>query len=733
MRQPFTGWICLLVILSSTAIGQTQSTGEEKSLQVVRTETRPVIDGRLDEEVWATAAVVDDFYEIRPIEFDVPSQRTQVFVLFDENFLYVAAKLWDDHPGEVTAQILRQGSDIAADDFFGVILDPFHDQRSGYLFQVNPNGVRAEAIYENTTQTQANWEGIWEASASVVEDGWVAEMAIPYKTLSFDPSTESWGINFTRRLARNNETIGWLSRTQAQNPGVAGAAIGFYGLEQGRGLDIVPSVAARTSKEFAPDLTGNNTEPSLDVFYKFTPAVTGVLTLNTDFSATEVDDRQVNLTRFSLFFPEKRDFFLQDADIFEFGGIGGGDNLRIATQNGRPFFSRNIGLSASREPVDLDVGAKLTGRVGDWNLGVLNVQQDEFDSVDATNLFVGRAVRNVLEQSRVGFIMTDGDPHTNGDNSLAGFDFRYLNSRLPGGRTLDGDAWYQRSRTPGLEGDDSAYGLGFQVRARSGFSGNANYTEIQSNFNPALGFVNRPGIREVSGGIGYLLRPRDSFIRGINTTVTANRSERLSDGSLQSESLRYQVGVVNQTGDLVRFSCRQQKEGVVTPFAVLRRRPPDSNVVIDPGSYEFDSCRGELVTGSQRKFSGGISYERGDFYDGERVSTRPNISWRPSSRFALNLAYQVNDIEVPAGAFTTRLTQLSTEVVFSPTLSWVNLIQWDNGSDILGINSRLHWVPQAGRNFYLVLNHSLQDLDENGTFHSLGTDLTAKASYTFRF
>ena len=733
MKRPMTGCICLLVIAASTAAGQTQDRGLEKSLRAVRTDTPPAIDGQLDEEIWGAADVVDDFYEVRPIEFRAPSQRTQVFVLYDQDNLYIAAKLWDEQPEAVTAQILRQGSNIEADDYFGVILDPFHDRRSGYLFQVNPNGVRADAIYENTTQTQANWEGIWQADASVVEDGWVVEMAIPFKTLSFDPSREAWGINFTRKLARNNETIGWLSRTQAQNPGVAGVANGFLGLEQGRGLDVVPSVSAGASRNFANSLADNYSEPSLDVFYKFAPAVTGVLTLNTDFSATEVDDRQVNLTRFSLFFPEKRDFFLQDADIFEFGGIGGGNNLRVATQNGRPFFSRNIGLSATRKPVELDVGAKLTGRVGDWNFGVLSVQQDEFEDVGATNLFVGRAVRNVLAESRVGLIMTDGDPQSNGDNSLAGFDFRYLNSRLPGGRTLDGDAWYQSSHTPGLDGSDSAFGLGFQLRATSGFAVNAGYTEIQSNFNPALGFVNRPGIREASGGIGYLFRPRDSFVRGINTTVATTRSERLSDGSLQSESLRFQVGIQNQTADRLILSCRQQREGLVTPFTLLRARAPNSNVIIEPGLYEFNGCRGELGGGSQRKFSGGISYERGDFYDGERASTRPRISWRPSAHFALNLAYQVNDIEVPEGAFATRLTQLSTEVVFSSALSWVNLIQWDNGSDILGINSRLHWAPRAGRDVYLVLNHGLQDLDEDGTFHSSGADLTAKASYTFRF
>jgi hypothetical protein len=263
----------------------------------------------------------------------------------------------------------------------------------------------------------------------------------------------------------------------------------------------------------------------------------------------------------------------------------------------------------------------LTGRVGDWNFGVLNVQQDKLEDVNETNLFVGRAVKNVLEESKVGFIVTDGDPQSNRDNSLAGFDFRYLNSRFPGGRSLDGDAWHQKSNTPGLEGADTAFGFGFQLRAPRGFSGNASYTELESNFNPALGFLNRSGIREASGRINYLLRLQDSLLRGVMTTVASARSERLSDQSLQREFLRFQVGFVNQTGDRLVLSCRQQKEGIITSFTLLRTRVPAHNVVIEPGSYEFNSCRGDLFTGSHRKFSGNISYERGDFYDGERVST----------------------------------------------------------------------------------------------------------------
>ena len=699
----------------------------------MRTVTPPVIDGRLDEEIWALADVVEDFHEITPDEYEEPSQRTQVFVLFDENNLYIAAKLWDTEASKITAQILRQGSGVGNDDNFAVILDPFHDRRSGYRFQVNPNGVRSEAIYQNTTQTQSNWQGIWQAEASTADDGWTLEMAIPYKTLSFNPANDIWGINFTRKIARTNETIGWVSRTRAQNPGVAGIAIGLNGLEQGRGLDIVPAFSMQGSKDYASGTTTTDSEPSVDIFYKFTPAITGVLTVNTDFSATEVDDRRVNLTRFSLFFPEKRDFFLQDADIFEFGRIGGGNNFRGGDQNGRPFFSRTIGLSASGEPVGLDVGAKVTGRIGPWNLGILNIQQEQFETVDATTLFVGRAVLNVLEESDLGIIVTDGDPQSNLDNTLIGVDFRYLNTRLPGRRSLVGEAWYQQSDTPGLDGDDSAFSLGLRLNTPDKFSGNFRYVELQDNFNPALGFTNRVGIRDYSVGVSYAHRPRDKYLRTIFPSLSFSRSERLADGSLQSETLSYSLSFFNHTSERLSLSCTRQKEGLVDPFTILRARPPAMNVVIQPGLYEFDSCRASFQSGNQRKFSAGLTYQSGEFYDGDRVSTQPNFRWRPSEHFSLRLSYQVNDIDVPAGAFTTRLTQLTTEVVFSSTLSWVNLIQWDNGSDIIGINSRLHWVPQAGRDFYLVLNHDLEDLDENGTFHSTRGDLTAKVSYTIRF
>ena len=415
----------------------------------MRTATPPVIDGLLDDEVWASAPFIEDLHQFRPLDHVDPSQRTRVYLLYDEANLYVAARLWDSEPDQIRVRALAQGQSVRWDDNFGIYLVPFNNDRTGYNFQANPNGVRSDAVFETPTDLNRDWEGIWTAEGNVDDEGWTIEMVIPFKTLNFDPENPDWGFNAERTIARNQEDIGWVSHNQRINPSATGTVTGLTGLRQGRGLDLVPSIVTVGSKDFDARATDTAVEPSLDVFYNFTPSLTGVLTLNTDFSATEVDDRQINLTRFSLFFPEKREFFLQDVDIFSFGGL---------ERNGIPFFSRRIGLSGTGEPLDIEAGVKLTGRVGRWNVGALGVQQDAFGDVAGKDLLVGRVAANVLEESSVGMIVTDGDPRTNLDNTLVGFDFRYRNTRLPGGRTLEGEAWYQQSDTQGVIEDQRAWG-----------------------------------------------------------------------------------------------------------------------------------------------------------------------------------------------------------------------------------------------------------------------------------
>ncbi|MGE4657736.1 MAG: DUF5916 domain-containing protein, partial [Gammaproteobacteria bacterium] len=477
---------------------------------MVRTETPPVIDGVLDDDAWSRAAVIADFLQSKPIEGAEPTERTEIYLLYDDDALYIGGRFWDSEPQRIAAGTLRhRWNRLGDDDRIAVVLSPYNDQRSGYKFETNANGVKHEAIYQNVSQNLPAWDTIWDAASSISEEGWVAEMAIPFKSISFDPNKDAWGINFARAIRRKNEEITWVSRNRTYNPSITGQATGFHGLDQGVGLDIVPSISIKKRQNFSLSNNTSDTAPSLNLFYKITPSLNSALTLNTDFSSTEVDSRQVNLTRFNLFFPEKRAFFLQDTDIFEFGRIGGKTyDANVATsqsnrENARPFFSRRLGLSSNGQPVDISAGGKLSGRIGRWSLGSLAIRQAAFEDVDANSVFVGRASASILDESAIGIIITDGNPNSNLDNSLVGLDFRYLNTHLSRGRTLEADAWFQQSSTEGLNGDDRAFGVGIQMPNKSGLRGSLALKEIERNFYPALGYVNRKNISDQNADLGY--------------------------------------------------------------------------------------------------------------------------------------------------------------------------------------------------------------------------------------
>jgi hypothetical protein len=318
--------------------------------------TGPVrIDGRLDEPAWSEARVIDDASQYLPADGVPPSEPTRFLVAIDDENLYIAARFGDSEPAGIRRSQLVQGQGVTNDDYFQVLLDPYNNRRTGYIFYVNPNGVQRDGLLLGGLSYNMDWDGIWQAAAAVDGEGWTAEMAIPFKTLSFDRDGDTWGINLSRSIRRKREEIAWSHHGRRITMDLTGELRGMSGLSQGSGVDVVPSMALTQRDSFSASGSSLVSKPSLDVFYRITPSLTSSLTLNTDFSATDVDDRQVNLTRFSLFFPEKRDFFLEDAEVFEFGGLA---------QNGRPFFSRTIGLSAGGQPIDLDAGAKLTGKLG---------------------------------------------------------------------------------------------------------------------------------------------------------------------------------------------------------------------------------------------------------------------------------------------------------------------------------------------------------------------------------
>jgi len=701
---------------------------QQSQFPAVFTETPPVIDGDIADAAWDTASVVDRFHQVEPIEFDPATDRVVVRVLYDEQFLYVAADITMVDVGDLTAFKLAQGTSGFTDDEFAVIVDPYNNQRSGYQFGLNPNGVRREGIFDGPGRLNTDWQGIWNGQAKRKADGWTAEIAIPFKTLNFDPGNDTWGISFSFKVFKRSETIAWTSQNRDVRPGTLGTVSGITRAQQGHGLDIRVSGTVKHARDYVLGEDDTTADPSVDVFYKITPALTAALTLNTDFSATEVDDRVVNLDRFSVFFPEKRAFFLQDADIFSFGGLGNNGN-----RNGVPFFSRRIGLDENREPIDIVAGGKLTGRIGPVNVGVLDVQQEGLTG--DVNLFVGRASVNVLEESSVGVILTDGSPDESESNSVLGVDFNYLDRDAIGGRSFRGNAWYQASETSDstgdMAGDESAWGLSLSVPRTEGLYGDVSYKFIGDGFYPALGFVNRPAIRQYEAWIGHRRFPRGSYWQFWNHEVGFEHVEDL-DGNVESQSLELQIFQAgNQTVDWFTLRAFREREVLTDPFEI------SDGVVIDPGDYAWNRVSFQVSSGEQRKIWSSTSLSYGDFYDGERLQIDGNLVWQPSMHFSAELGYDYNDIELSAGKFISRLYSLRTVVAVSSKWSWISIAQWDNDSNEMGLNTRLKWIPQPGRDVTLVVNHGylVEDkLDPTAQkWQSLHNDIVLKATYTFRF
>ena len=744
LSSPQNFFLIIPAILSlsfCTTIAWAQDTVKEqqveaKSLRAVRVNSAPVLDGKLDDAVWQEAELITDFHQSRPGDHVEPSERTELYVIYTSDALYVGARMFDSEPDQIAAPTLRHGQGMPFDDRLVIILDPFNQGRAGFRFETNLNAARHDSLYTTPTSFSLDWNTIWEAATSVDGNSWIAEVEIPFKSLPFDPSLDTWGFNFGRGIRRRNEEIAWVSLDRSYNPTIMGEMSGMEGMDQGAGLDIVPSFAAIRQREFNPSGSEQNYEPSLDAFYRLTPSLNAALTINTDFSAAEVDNRQVNLGRFNLFFPERRDFFNNDSDLFQFGGISnmaGGNSATTggSRENARPYFSRKLGLAADGSPVDINYGGRISGRVGRFNIGALAIKQDENAGVDASELLITRISANVLDDSRIGFIYTDGDPTSDRDNSVAGVDFQYINNQLSNGRRLQSNVFFQQSDTPGLSGDDTSYGFGLGLPSSQGFRSRVGYKVIEANFNPAMGFVNRSNIEDYTADIGYTHFFESGIFQTVFGGIDMQRIDVI-DGGLQTEVVNYRLLELETTSrDRITLNRFESKEVVRNAFAIFRQT--GNEVFIQPGSYNFGETQVGFTTAGQREFSGSINYRTGDFFNGERVNINSSFTWNQSRFFSMTLRYDWNDIELPQGDFTTRLSSVNSQVAFSPNLYWISLLQYDNISEEIGINTRLQWVPRAGQEAFIVLNYNLQDWDQDNTFNTAFSDLSIKLRYTFRF
>ena len=705
-----------LLLLATPSVAVYTVNGERKSFEIHRAQSAPVIDGRLDDDVWKNASIVDDFQQTSPLDGAVPTESTVVRVTYDDEFLYIAADLRDSRPDQISAKQMIQGKLFFSDDRFYVMLDSFNSKRNDYFFQVNANGVRREALRENNARFIEEWATIWEAESAIHENGWATEIAIPFKSISFSPDADTWGINFGRGIVRKQEHVLWSSHDRQDWPAYSGEVNGIENIEQGLGLDVVPSINLSQQRDLVLGGDSSGFEPSLDARYRITPSLSATLTLNTDFSTAEVDEQQVALDRFSLFFPEKRDFFLQDAGIFEFGNID---------TNGRPFFSRRIGLSGDGEAVGIDGGIKLTGRVGDFNVGTLAIRQEAIGDVEASDLFVARGSYNVLDESAVGFIMTHGDPTSNDSNSVIGLDFLYRDSDGPFGEILTGKFWAQQSRSSNLDGDDQAFGAQLEIPSdKLQVYAGAQY--IEENFHPALGFVNRPGIRRFDTGVRYRIRPEEGMWRALNSRIDFTHITDMNGDILSQKTRIRPIGFYSHRDDFIFIDWERNTEVVLNEFDLFGRL----NVPV--GEYNFDRVRAEIATGMQRPLRVVLSVQDGGFFGGDRLEKFVEFQWNQSAYFSMGLSFTENIVDLPSGSFTSHLASLRTDVAFDSKWSWSNFLQYDNSGDVYGINSRLRYVPEAGQEMMLVLNHG-GVVDAANNLSSTQSDLNLKVSYTFRY
>jgi len=693
-----------------------------RTIQAVRAPQAPEIDGDLSDAVWAEAAVINDFTQLQPSGGRAPTQRTEIRVLYDADYLYIGARMFDDSPDRIVANELIHGRVLANDDRLLVYVDPLDTGRRNYVFAVNGNGSQREGLGAAGSSFNMNWTGIWHARSRIDALGWTSEIAIPFRTLSFDPGREDWGLTIFRGVARTGEQTAWSFRDFSITNDSYGQLRGLRDIEQGMGLDIVPSVVLRERRSYADERSERRLEPSLDAFYRWTPSLIGALTLNTDFSGTDVDDRQVNLTRFSLFLPERREFFLQDADIFEFADL---------QQNGRPFFSRTLGLSSQGTPVDLIAGAKLTGRVGGrWNLGILAVQQDADGDIDADLLMAARASVDVLENSSMGMMATYGDPRSNLESWLVGADWNFRNvGWLGDGRQLESGAWVQRSYTEGATGDDMAWGLRFTL-PNDRLELRTSVVELQQNFRPAMGFVNRRAIRQYDGSLYQRWREPIDLLRFWRMGMEVQQVHDL-DGRLESASIRaVPVDVQFASGESINVFGLRRREVLDRAFGIV------ADLVIDPGIYEFHRVGITLKGAGYRRFAPVLTLESGTFFDGRREDATISTSWAPSRYLIIDASYAVNRLLLDSGDFITRVISLRTNAAFNVQWAWTTSLQYDNVSQRLGVNTRLRYMPRFGQSLLLALTHDfdvLDDEDDRRVIKSRQRELSGRVNYTFRF
>jgi hypothetical protein len=730
--------LTFLAVASVTFAADTATPPAEsapRSTPVTAVTTPLVIDGALDEPIWSTAPKIGNLIQRQPLQGQPPTERTDVTLLYDANFLYVGVMAYDSEPNRVIGTQMARDAALGSDDRIEILLDTFGDQRNAFYFATNPSGALVDGL-AFTNEVNTNWDAIWQVRTRRTSEGWSAEFAIPFKSVSFPEDRSTWGFNIARNIYRKLEENRWTGARLATpflQVSEAGEITNLQGMKQGMGLDVRPFVAGSWlhTRATGDDLIKGR--PGLDVFYNITPSLKFTGTINTDFGETEVDARQINLSRFSITLPEKRSFFLEDAGVFAFASTGptpaGGISATGADLY--PFFSRQIGLLGGVE-VPIDVGLKLTGKTGRTDLGLLGVRTRDTAFVEDKHFAVARVKQNLFEQSYIGVIFTNGHPSPGRNGYTAGIDTRLATSRFMGQRrNFVVDGYALRSDNGGRTSDaDTSWG--FSARYPNDLiDAQIAFREIPRDFRPGLGFVQRSNVRMFRAAASYNPRPKDFLnIQQAFHDVYYTRFERLTTG--QTESWNLYVTPIDwhlQSGDALHSLMDPDiiYERLFEPFQIA------PGVILPPGEYRFNRFRFGVASAAKRRLSGSFNYRWGEFWSGRAEQITTSATFKLPPWFTLSLSADQTFARLPQGNFTARIFTSTVNYAVSPRLSFTNLIQYDNRSRNLGWQSRMRWTPQAGRDLFVVFNQGWLQDPLSSRLVVQDAKISTKFQYTFRF
>ncbi|MCC5906622.1 MAG: carbohydrate binding family 9 domain-containing protein [Balneolaceae bacterium] len=691
-----------------------------------------VLDGNMDEPFWENVQPITNFRQQDPHEGAVPSERTEIYVAFDDDNLYIAAKLYDTSLAGILAYQKRRNQSLETDDRFMWILDTFNDGRNAYFFETNPAGLRGDGLLTVGQGYNLNkaWDGIWDVQTSITNEGWIAKVIIPFRSLDFNSENTSWGINFQRTVRRHNEEIvwsGWRRNQGLFRPQNAGTISGLTGISQGIGLEFKPYLSTSGNRTWLQqdEREDNGTmDIGFDASYSITPSVRASLTINTDFAETEVDQRRVNLTRFPLQFPEQRSFFLEGASIFSFAPASG-----IT-----PFFSRRIGLMEG-EPISVNGGLRVLGREGNTNLGLYQIRTGSEGEINQEDFTAARISQNLFSESNIGLIYTrratlDDDLYNN--RHTLGADMELGTSSFLGDKNLQFQAFFvwHNTHTTSEESnfwDKTSRGMRINF-PNYPFYGWMSYREFGNSFNPAVGFTPRNTFRRWQPTVGYRqFLNRSNIIRSLETEAYF---EYLMNLDFEPETVLFRLTPIKiefESGDQVTASFSRNFERLYTGFDILR----NERVIVPPGDYKSWSFKIELNTAPYRVISSNSELTHEGFWTGTRNIYGISGTIRPYAGINLSADWIRSDVTLPEYHFTTDLILFRSDIDLSPNTAFTNIVQFDDLSDILGFFNRFRWTITPGSDMYLVYSHNWVQIDDR--FEPIETQGAVKINYTHRF